>query len=665
MPVFTIETPGGKRLKIDAPDQATALRGAQEWGAANEKQASRPQASNWDMAAEVADTMTFGLAPKAAAAGIGLIDSTANVIGGGDFNYGENYNRALEKQRAGQAQYRQENPNSSLAAQGIGILGSAGKAPVNAAMKFGDVLKGGVTVGSIAGASQDANSLEERAANTVEGAGMGAGMALAIPPIAKGVGWTWSTVRDFIANRGIDAKAATKVLQELQRTGMTPDQAAQRIKDLGPESMLADVNPGMQALAGGTAVADTGAANTITSRLSARRDNAASRINPVLDQSFGPARDPYAVREGARQAKAAISPQYETALSRSPRLTDQAKGQLRQDVSSLADHMSQGDRRIVLGIRRDIFDAIDHADPEIAARRLLSLRQNLDARIVRDPRAYDNLSSADRAAQRPLQQIRGIIDGVLKGNIPGISQADAAFMPIEQERRMFDTGRKSLQGGPNTMTPGEVGALAQQSPGNANAIAQGQRTEIDRLLSNPRNSPALTVDRVTGRDWNDQKIRNVIGPQRADQVNRMVDRESTFLDTSNLAEVGRNSNTAARTEAARRVWGAGQNAGTTGDVLAATGAGFMLGGPAGAAGAGGTVAARSLIHRFADRLSKPAEGVIQRAAQSLTATGSQRDAVIQELINRAAAIPVAKQSQARIEALVRALLTPQVGHVAN
>jgi hypothetical protein len=35
MPTFTIQTPEGKKLKIEAPDQATALRGAEEWSAQN------------------------------------------------------------------------------------------------------------------------------------------------------------------------------------------------------------------------------------------------------------------------------------------------------------------------------------------------------------------------------------------------------------------------------------------------------------------------------------------------------------------------------------------------------------------------------------------------------------------------------------------------------
>ena len=48
MKKFTIETPGGRRLTIEAPDEATALRGAQEWAAKNENPATRQPIESGD-----------------------------------------------------------------------------------------------------------------------------------------------------------------------------------------------------------------------------------------------------------------------------------------------------------------------------------------------------------------------------------------------------------------------------------------------------------------------------------------------------------------------------------------------------------------------------------------------------------------------------------------
>src|SRR5690606_29671442 len=35
MPVFTIQAPDGRKIRIEAGDEATAMRGAQEWAASN------------------------------------------------------------------------------------------------------------------------------------------------------------------------------------------------------------------------------------------------------------------------------------------------------------------------------------------------------------------------------------------------------------------------------------------------------------------------------------------------------------------------------------------------------------------------------------------------------------------------------------------------------
>ena len=74
MPNFTIETPNGKRLTIEAPDEATAIRGAQEWYAQQQKPA-QPQAMPEAGVAGSMDGMlppdTQGAAPAPQGVGIG------------------------------------------------------------------------------------------------------------------------------------------------------------------------------------------------------------------------------------------------------------------------------------------------------------------------------------------------------------------------------------------------------------------------------------------------------------------------------------------------------------------------------------------------------------------------------------------------------------------
>lgn len=56
MPTFSIQTPSGKTLDIEAPDEGTALRGAQEWHAAN-----APKMSAGETATDVAKSGGIGL----------------------------------------------------------------------------------------------------------------------------------------------------------------------------------------------------------------------------------------------------------------------------------------------------------------------------------------------------------------------------------------------------------------------------------------------------------------------------------------------------------------------------------------------------------------------------------------------------------------------------
>jgi hypothetical protein len=622
------------------------------------KATDRP--SNWDASQQAGDWLTMGIGPKINAAGIGAIDSAINYAGGGDFNYSENYNRALAKQRGEQDQWQAEHPVQNAVASGIGALASAGKAPVQAGV---NMLRTGIGMGAVGGAAQDANSLEERAANTVEGAGIG----VAAPYVAKGIGWTWGAVKEQLANRGVDAQSINKILAELTGSGMTPDQAGQKLQSLGPEGMLADVNPGMQAMTGGTAISDPGAANTITTALANRRAGGNVRAKGALDQAFGPAQDPFTVKQGTSAAKAAVSPEYETAINSAPRIADQTKGDLRVRFSGLADSMAPGNRRIVSGVQRQFYDAIDHADPRVAAARLLDLRKSLDAQIVRDPRAFDMLSSADKASQRPLKEIRTIVDDALKENIPGFREADAKFAEPARAQAAYEEGRtKVLRGGANTMTPAELRHNYSRASSQENAMrGQGIRSELERQLSNERQNAGVTVDRTLNRDFNREKVGIQIGPSKAQGIAKALANEKTFLETSNIAEIGRGSRTAPLSETARRVWGRGEGAGVLGDMAAATGTVGAFAGPGAGMAAGGAVGVRSMIQRVADKLTKPAEEVIQKTAANLTATGTARDRIVQALIDTTASIPIRQQTRSNIERLARALITGQSANAAG
>jgi hypothetical protein len=135
---------------------------------------------------------------------------------------------------------------------------------------------------------------------------------------------------------------------------------------------------------------------------------------------------------------------------------------------------------------------------------------------------------------------------------------------------------------------------------------------------------------------NEQKLPQLIGEDRFGKLSKALDTESTFLETSALAEPARGSRTAV-IDSAKDMWGTGGRPGGVSDTLAAGAAGTALGGPTTGAAAGGAVAINRIVGRISQALrnkSKPA--VIKAAAEILTATGGNLPKAV-ELLNRAAA----------------------------
>lgn len=72
MPTFTLQSPDGRKIDIEAADQATALRGAQEWAAAN----PAPKAKKPNGFVDFAKNVAGGIADDAAQLGDTLLDAS-------------------------------------------------------------------------------------------------------------------------------------------------------------------------------------------------------------------------------------------------------------------------------------------------------------------------------------------------------------------------------------------------------------------------------------------------------------------------------------------------------------------------------------------------------------------------------------------------------------
>lgn len=184
----------------------------------SQKSAAVGRPNTWGMSSEAMDFVTGGLQSKLGAAASGLVDATGNYMGGGDFNYSDSYNRALEQSRADQKAYQEQNPVKSYIGTGIGLALGVGALPA-----FGTGIKGaiktGAGYGAISGAGQDAESLSDRAYNTAVGGGLGGVLGGGIGFAAKGIGKAMQPIK-----RDPQRYDLAKVLEQ-EGVGLTAGQA--------------------------------------------------------------------------------------------------------------------------------------------------------------------------------------------------------------------------------------------------------------------------------------------------------------------------------------------------------------------------------------------------------------------------------------------------------
>lgn len=583
--------------------------------------------------AGAADMLSFGLGDEMAA---GLEAMTG----------GRSYSDALDNQRKMAETAQQANPGDYLGGQVFGAVlpavltmgASAGPTSGGLGMRM---LQGGKVAGAggtVYGFNSGKDGLLERGRNAVKNGLLSAAIGLGTPVIGAGVGVGWRYVLNKLNASGMPAKAADTIADMLAKSGLTPQQASAKLDELGPEGMLADL---AQVEAAQTARATPQASSIMAPRVEARRANAGPRMSKDLDRTFGPAQDPFAVKESTRTAKGLIGPEYEQAIANAPQLPKSLDAILAHSLTDPASGLSMSGRKIMYNIMSEIEDALAADIPAQTASRLLNIRQGLDAQIVNDAQAFMALSSADKASQQILKQARGVVDDILKNRIPGIAAADAKFAPLARQQAAYDYGQKKLlRGGSGTVTPAELEAkLKAATPQERKMMAQGVRTEIDRTLSNSRNNPGTQTDRILSRDWNGDKVESLIGTANLKNLKKAIDRESTFTDTSNLIEPGRNSRTAILQGPSR--WDPNSGNGLLSDMGAAFMGGSSGGGIVSGLLASGAVGAKRLAGTMF-KAGKVNEKLIAETADQLTKVGADAKTVVQGLLNIAAT----KQSNA-------------------
>ena len=203
----------------------------------------------WSAANEATAGATFGMSiPIVAAA-----TTPFEMIRQGTLNPIDAYKSARDQMDADRAAYGKENPatgvlsnlagglaTGGLAAKGgATLMGRFGSSPV---ARVGEAAAEGAAYGGLTGLGESRGSIGQHAAGGLEGVGIGAvlggGLASAGQLIGAGASGIGSAVKGI---RDPEGFAANKVVQAMQRDGMTVDDLTKAARGASPDTIVADV----------------------------------------------------------------------------------------------------------------------------------------------------------------------------------------------------------------------------------------------------------------------------------------------------------------------------------------------------------------------------------------------------------------------------------------
>lgn len=534
--VYLVDPDGRKASPISRDDAAALIRQNSERRAVE---------------IETADSPALRTAMDAATSfnrGLPLIGGFMDRAGAGidAMTGGGSYDEALAQRRARAAAFADENPviDTGLQIAG-GITGTLAAAPAAGAgagsyllgtggKTFGNNLARGITAGLAqggaygAGQSEDLTDLQQVATDTGTGSLLGGAIGAAAPLLMGGAG----RVMEALANRSDDALSAvpSKARQWLlQQTKRLPASQADDMAALGPDAMLADVDPTFRGVARAAAARpDTKA--LVVDALAERDAGKQARLANVIRSEIGDAPIPSDVEAAIDMQRKAIGPAYDAAFE-GARAVDAAP--ILDQIDSMIPNVrgAAGEKlRTVRGYL--MIPGTDQLDPSPQA--MLQTRNAVDGMMR---------GEMDNNVLRNLEAVRDLIDGELAAKVPSIKAIDSQYADTFRQDKAFKAGREVFDSDRGTMVPQEVeramvdGVLPTGSmigpSGTAFQMRQGARAEIERIVGSNANDVTALNRLLRGEgDWNRAKMASIFGKDKAERILKVLDAEVRFQQTA-------------------------------------------------------------------------------------------------------------------------------------
>jgi hypothetical protein len=430
-------------------------------------------------------------------------------------------------------------------------------------------------IGSVVGATdmygRGEGGVENRAVNAGIGAAFGGVLGTAAPYVGGALASGAQRVLDFLTSDqalrrlGISRNAANVLIRQLSADDTVTATGAQRIRDAGPDAMLADAGQASEQLLD-TALARSGPGSTAARQAVEQRARVANRgLAQELDNTFGPAVGIETRQAGVRQGTAAARGQaYDAAYdlpvdySAAPgQQIETLMGRVPQEAVNQANRLMRAEGMASRQIRATVdangvvtFDTL----PDVRQLDYITRALNEVARGAEGQGAMGGTTAAGRIYQNLSTQIRQN----LRTAVPEYGVAlDTAADPIRRIQAI-EFGSTLLSKG--TTREAVVDALQGASTAERNAMRQGVRDQLDEIVANVKgmasdpNIDARQLKELLGTLSSDaarEKVTALLGQNAARSFFGQLGRFSRAVELR--ASVARNSQTYARTATEQQV----------------------------------------------------------------------------------------------------------------
>ncbi|PCK86341.1 hypothetical protein CPT32_13055 [Rhizobium sophoriradicis] len=314
---------------------------------------------------------------------------------------------------------------------------------------------------------------------------------------------------------------------------LSPQQMGQKLDNLGPKSMVADLGPNFQGQTGALANLPGKSNETIRTALNERHVGANTRLAQTIDETTGRNIVPSEIQAEIGANQASFDPLYREAFRGArPYNIEPIASALEADISRLRGP-AQARLRQVRGMLNIADSNVLSTDPGV----MFQTRQAIDGLLKTevDPKVISALTEA-----------RQMLDDGLTRAVPRIKEVDAGYAELARQNEAVTRGQQVLDSGRTAPRPSELAAEVEQGvqPQGMQIgpsavplrLSQGARAEIDRIVGTNSNDIAAMNRLIKGEgDWNRQRLSTLFGEEKANRLIQVLDNEKVYAGTRDFA----------------------------------------------------------------------------------------------------------------------------------